>query len=102
MLLAKLLVHFSTFNYCITGEPITSSKYILNQNPRFGGDYKNSTIHMDQYYTDSKHTDQLEIISLDKINRIIQGTFYFKAYNSYRNDFVSITDGEFPLNYTIN
>ncbi len=85
----------------ITGSPIKISRYLLNQNPRFGADYKNSTILIDQYNTDSTHTGFLEITNLNKIDRIIQGTFYFKAYNSYRNDSVNVTDGKFRLKYTI-
>lgn len=66
------------------------------------GDYKNSTLTYDRYFTDSNHTGQLNITSLDKTKRIIQGTFYYKAYNEYRNDYVNVTDGKFRLKYKVN
>jgi hypothetical protein len=76
--------------------------YTLNNVIGRRGDYKNSTVTYDRYFTDSNRTGQLDIISLDKTNRIIQGTFYFKAYNAYRNDSVNVTDGKFRLKYTTN
>ena len=82
-----------------TDQLIITTTYILNDNPRFKGDYKNSTIPIDIFKTDALHTGQLKIILLDKTNKIIQGTFYFKAYNSYRNDSISVTDGKFRLHY---
>ncbi len=85
-----------------TNQPVLATTYILNDNPRKSGDYDNSTLVTDIYKTDGTHSGQLTIITLDKINRIIQGTFYFKAYNSYRNDSVSITEGKFRWKYTIN
>lgn len=82
--------------------PISITTYVLNNNLQQKALYKNSTLTNDKYETDSLHTGQLQIISLDKTNRIIQGTFYFKAYNSYRNDSVSVTEGYFRLKYTTN
>lgn len=82
-----------------TDQLIITTTYILNDNPRFKGDYKNSTIPIDIFKTDALHTGQLKIILLDKTNKIIQGTFYFKAYNSYRNDSISVTGGKFRLHY---
>ena len=84
-----------------TGQPILLTSYSLTENPRYSGDYKSSTILNDLFKTDSNHKGEVVITSLDKAKRIIQGTFYFKAYNAYRNDSVSITDGKFRLKYTI-
>lgn len=78
---------------------IKVTTYILNEIIGRRGDYKNSTLTNDRYFTDETHTGQLHITTLDKTNKIIQGTFYFKAYNSYRNDSISITDGKFRLHY---
>ena len=86
----------------VTGLQITTTTYILNDNPRYGGDYKNSTITDDIFNTDANHIGELKITSLDNAKRIIIGTFYFKAYNAYRNDSVSITDGKFRLQYSTN
>ncbi len=62
-------------------------------------DYKNSTLPVDRFFTDSTHTGILYITLLDKTNKIIQGTFNFKAFNAYRNDSVTISDGKFRLKY---
>lgn len=86
----------------VTAEPIIVTTYTLNDNPRSGGDYKNSTTPIDIFNTDRNHTGQLRIITLDKVNKIIEGTFYFKAYNTYRNDSVYVTNGKFRLNYDTN
>ncbi len=73
--------------------------YFLNEIIGRQGSYKNSTLTNDRYFTDSLRTGQLHITTLDKTNKVIQGTFYFKAYNSYRNDSVSVSDGTFRLHY---
>jgi hypothetical protein len=81
--------------------PIITSIYILNNNLQQKAYYKNSTILNDKYETDSSHPGELHINTLDKTNKIIQGTFFFKAYNAFRNDSVSVTDGTFRLHYII-
>jgi hypothetical protein len=81
---------------------IKATSYILNEIIGRQGTYKNSTLTNDRYFTDETHTGQLTITTLDKTNKTISGTFYFKAYNAYRNDSVSVTDGKFQLNYTTN
>jgi len=85
----------------VTGQVVTTITYILNDNPRQSGLYDNSPLVNDIYKTDVTHTGQLTITTLDKTNKIIQGTFYFKAYNAYRNDSVSVTEGKFRLHYII-
>ncbi len=102
MLLINGNAGFETILLGITNKPeVIENTYLLNSNIVNGGTYKNSTLSNDRFDTDSLHIGQLQIISLNKTKRIIQGTFRFKAYNSYRNDSVSITDGRFRLKYTI-
>ncbi len=74
---------------------IKSISYPLNEKLR--GDYKNSTIVQDRYFTDITHTGQVNITKLDKLNRLIEGTFSFNAYNAYQNKSVSVTEGVFRL-----
>jgi hypothetical protein len=82
--------------------PISRTSYILDNNLQQNGTYDISPLVNDIYKTDVTHTGKLTINTLDKTKKIIEGSFYFKAYNAYRNDSVSITDGKFRLNYTTN
>ena len=82
--------------------PISETTYVLNNNLQQNGTYDISPLVNDIYKTDATHAGQLTITTLDKTKRTIQGTFYFKAYNTYRNDSVSVTDGKFRLNYDTN
>ncbi len=63
------------------------------------GDYKNSTLPIDRYFTDSSHTGFWTITVLDKTKKIIQGTFNYMAFNKYRNDSITINYGKFRLKY---
>jgi hypothetical protein len=56
----------------------------------------------DIFRTDSIRTGQLSVITLDKTNKIIAGTFYFEAYNAVQNKTVKITEGKFRLQYKTN
>jgi hypothetical protein len=85
-----------------TGIPITNQVYILNDNPRQGATYKNSTTTDNKFDTDATRTGQLLITALDKTNRSIEGTFYFEAYNPIQNKTVKVTEGEFRIKYTTN
>lgn len=78
---------------------IHSGSFFLNHFVGKRGDYKNGTLTNDRYFTDSLRTGQLNIDLIDKSNKIISGTFYFKAYNNLRNDSVSISEGKFRLKY---
>lgn len=86
----------------MTGRPIIATSYVLNDNPRYGADYKNSTTTNDKFDTDATWTGQLVITSLDKINHFVIGTFYFQAFNPVQNKIVDITEGQFRLKYTTN
>lgn len=81
-------------------EPVVTGNYILNMNPQINGYYDNSPQVDDIFKTDSLRTGQLIIESLDKPNRIVSGTFYFKAYNPVQDKIVNITEGKFRLKYT--
>ena len=81
---------------------IIAKAYILNSNIANGGTYKNSTTTTDRFDTDATRVGQLIITSIDKVNRIIIGTFYFQAYNPVQNKTVDVTEGEFRLKYTTN
>ncbi|MEN9568787.1 MAG: hypothetical protein RL172_18, partial [Bacteroidota bacterium] len=50
--------------------------------------------------TDSLRTGQITISKLDKSNKIIEGSFYFQAYNPVQNKTVNVTNGEFRLKYS--
>ena len=64
------------------------------------GSYKNGTLTNDRYFTDSTHTGFLNIALVDKSRKVIEGTFYFKAYNAFRGDSISVTEGKFRLKYS--
>lgn len=80
-------------------EPVVIGNYILNMNPQINGYYDNSPQVDDIFKTDSLRTGQLIIESLDKPNRTVSGTFYFKAYNPIQDKVVNITEGKFRLKY---
>lgn len=81
---------------------IHSTTYNLSE--MFGkvGDYKNGTDPSDRYFTDYNHKGILQITELDKTNKMIKGLFHFSAFNTLRNDSVTVTDGQFRLRYSIN
>lgn len=81
---------------------ITETTYILNNNPQQNGTYDISPLVNDIYKTDSIRKGKLQIMTIDKSNKIVSGTFYFEAYNAYRNDSVSVTAGKFRWKYTTN
>lgn len=81
------------------GQGIKATSYQLNQVIGRRGDYKNSLITDDRFFTDSLNTGLLTITRLDKTKREIEGTFYFKAYNVLQDKTVTITDGKFRVKY---
>ncbi len=60
------------------GTGIGVKDYLLNDVIGRQGGYDNSPQVNDIYKTDSLHTGQLHITTLDKTNKIIQGTFFLK------------------------
>jgi len=81
------------------GNTIRAKTYLLYRIGS-GGSYKFSTTVDDIFRTDSLRTGQLIITALDKTNKIVSGTFYFKAYNPVQGTTVNITEGKFRLKYT--
>ena len=81
------------------GNGVGAKTYLLNGKPNGSADYKYSTTTNDIYKTDSTHTGELKITFIDKINKIVAGTFYFQAYNPVQSKTVNITNGEFRLKY---
>jgi len=79
---------------------IQATSYLLNGEIGSRGTYKYSTTVNDRYFTNTTHIGVLLINSINRENKIVLGTFYYKAYNSYSNDSIHITDGKFRLKYT--
>lgn len=81
---------------------VKTQEYVLSKNmgyyPR--ALYYNNTSG-NHYETDSTYTGKASITLIDTQNMIVQGTFYFDAYNSVLNDTVHITDGKFKLKYSL-
>ena len=79
---------------------IKLGNYLLNSsgNPA-GGVYRNQPYISNIYYTDSSRFGFLSITELDPTNKIVAGTFYFKAYCQKYDSAVNITEGRFRLNY---
>lgn len=82
------------------GEGIETKTYILDGKTSGSADYKNATTVDDIFKTDYLRAGLLIIISIDKSNKIISGTFHFQAYNPVQDKTVNITDGKFRLQYT--
>ena len=52
------------------------------------------------YNTSKQHTGNLNITKIDRVNKILSGTFSFTAVNENNlNDVKSITDGRFDVTY---
>ncbi len=72
-----------------TGNPSVSSFGELK-------DYKNNKF----YITSEAYTGTVAITKLDNTNKIISGTFEFKATgNSDPSDIINVTDGWFDITY---
>ncbi|MEZ4827247.1 MAG: DUF6252 family protein [Bacteroidia bacterium] len=52
-----------------------------------------------EYWSTSEIPGQLNILKLDTINRIISGTFYFRAVNKKCLDTLNITNGRFDVSF---
>ena len=76
------------------------SKLLLENNAT--GSYDNTIGNpSDIFRTDSIRTGIINIIELDKTNKIIVGSFAFDAFNIQQNKIVKITQGKFRLKYRI-
>jgi len=75
-------------------------QYVLKEVIGRHGGYDNSTKVADIFKTTSEHTGQLTIKSVDKRQKIVEGVFYFQAYNPVQDTLVHVTQGKFRLKYT--
>ena len=74
------------------------SKLLLENNAT--GSYDNTIGNpTDIFRTDSIRKGIISITELDKLNKIIVGSFAFDAFNIPQNKIVLITEGKFRLNY---
>lgn len=80
--------------------PIAVTTYVLNDNLQQSGVYDNSPQVTDIFKTDATSIGELKITTLDKVNKIVAGTFYFQAFNSVQNKTVIVSNGEFRLKYS--
>jgi hypothetical protein len=78
---------------------IKVTSYTLNEVVGQMGDYKFSTTTNDRFFTDASHLGELKITFLDKDNKVVEGSFHFRAFNSLTNAEVTISEGAFRLNY---
>jgi hypothetical protein len=79
------------------------SSSIQNKNYQFGKIGTTKTVaYFNSILTDSIYNyGKINIAQLDKQNMIVEGNFYFDAYNATLNDTIHITDGKFKLKYTL-
>lgn len=77
-----------------SNEDLSITDYELNDSDFNRGYYRKSV----SYYTDSENTGILTITKFDKANKIISGTFSFKAKNQ-NGTVVNITEGRFDKKF---
>jgi hypothetical protein len=80
-------------------EAITAKTYVLDNATSRRASYDNTTEVNDIFVTNSENTGELIINSLDKTKNIVEGTFYFRAYNPARDTVVHVTQGKFRLEF---
>ena len=82
-------------------KPFIAKSFILNEErTKHTADYDNTIGNPpDIFRTDSLRTGQLNITKLDKANKVIEGTFFFDAYNQVQNKTVKVSEGKFRLQY---
>ena len=78
---------------------ISLKSYTLSLNKAYSSSatYDNTPLGSGQYNTDSLNLGSIVITKLDKVQKLIEGTFSFKCYNQLTNKTANITDGEFSL-----
>ncbi len=69
---------------------ITTGIYILGQTSQQGASFDIDPNVADIWRTDPNHTGVLNITRLDKVKKIVEASYEFKAYNAYRNDSVHV------------
>ncbi|KHJ37372.1 hypothetical protein PBAC_24400 [Pedobacter glucosidilyticus] len=79
---------------------ISTKYYTINSNMFLSGTYdSNSSGPGDYFQTNSSYTGQVEIKSIDTVNKRMTGTFFYDAYNEKTKQTVKITSGTFNLKY---
>ncbi|MGC4129944.1 MAG: DUF6252 family protein [Bergeyella sp.] len=80
--------------YLVSDQDFDTGNYQLNEiNTAI---YSPSTY---PYYTNSNNVGVINITKFDKVNKIISGTFSFKAINMFSNEVVTITEGRFDKKF---
>ncbi len=69
----------------------------LNNNSYNFAYYKKNATALNEANTDSMHTGILTINFIDTVNKIIDGSFFFEAYDTLTHETYSISDGRFNL-----
>ncbi len=77
----------------LSSNPDTIGIYTLQFNQGIFVDYSQINVDCKAYELDTLQTHKLEILKLDKVNRIVSGTFEFTAINEC--DTLRITEGRF-------
>lgn len=86
----KILINITSLS------DIENGNYMLNDSYQNRGAYSHPA--EETYFTDSSNTGVLTITKFDKVNKIVSGTFSFKAKNS-DGEVVTITDGRFDKQF---
>ena len=79
------------------GSPITTKSYVLSDTLSRG--YFDNSIASDEYLTDATQTGLLTIREINKAQKTVAGSFYFKARNSVTGEEVEVSNGIFNLKY---
>ncbi len=77
----------------LSSNPDTIGIYTLQFNQGIFVDYSQINVDCKAYELDTLQTHKLEILKLDKVNRIVSGTFEFTAFNQC--DTLIVTNGRF-------
>jgi len=86
------------FGIYTQGIPIAVGKYMLNMSTMQYGYYSKNDF-KGEFKTKTGFEGEAEIISIDKSGRKITGRFQFKCLNETTGDSVTITEGQFNLQY---
>jgi hypothetical protein len=78
---------------------ISLKSYTLSLNKAYSSSatYDNTPLGSGQYDTDSINLGSIIITKLDKVQKLVEGTFSFKCHNYLTNKTANVTEGEFSL-----
>lgn len=86
----------SRLDFYISDDVDLSTKTYNLSDVNFLGSYTSTTLN--NFITDSQNTGTITITKFDKINKIVSGTFNFKAKNQ-NGEIVIISDGRFDKKF---